>query len=130
MRYQNVSIQKTVDYICANLLKKNFKEAEKKLVELVEAQFSKKDVVAVKLIYDEFNCYFEKWLRSRGIDPIKEEKKLKSEEHDNFLLAHCHDPAAIDDLLYEWKHYLAEPTEKQKQEVIYHINCYKKQLRN
>lgn len=131
MKYKTVQNQKMVDYICIMLLKKNFKEAERKLVELVESQLPKRNIKTVKIIYDEFNSFFEKWLKNHGIDPAKEEKTLKSEEHDNFLLAHCHDPAAIDDLLYEWKHYLTdEPTEKQKKEVIYHINCYKRQLSN
>jgi len=129
--YRKNHIKNNLDNICERLLKKNFAEAEKKLVELVENQLPKGDIKTVKIIYDEFNNYFEKWLKKRGVDPTKEEKTLRSEEHDNFLLAHCHDPAAIDDLLYEWKHYLTEePTEKQRQEVIYHINCYKKQLSN
>lgn len=120
-----------------SLQNRQFSQAENTLIALIEHTFQQaqhdvlgaNDIHFIQSIYTNFNEQYLMWLEENHTDMEKEIDDLSSLEHDNFLIAQCADPAAVDDLMFELVGYLTDThQDEQKQEVIYHLNCYKKIL--
>lgn len=119
------------------LFERNFSEAEHILISFAEHIFdeSKKNVISkeniqlIDSLHTNFNELYLTWVEQKEADTMKEIDELMSPEHDNFLIAQCADPASVDDLLFELVSYLTtRRQDDQKDEVTYHLNCYKKYL--
>ena len=126
-----------LEKIYTALFERKFSEAENILISFAEYIFeeSKKHPIAkdkielIDSLHSNFNELYLTWVEQKKGDTMKEIDELMSPEHDNFLIAQCADPASVDDLLFELVSYLTTRHEEdQKQEVTYHLTCYKKYL--
>lgn len=122
------SDQDIITSIAAALHNQQFAVAEKTLLNLVEDIIGREyntheDCVeaqkVLKTIYYSFNEMFQKMY---GNDITA----LRSDLHENILIAHCSDPESMDDLLYEASDYVAHvENETQHSEATRHLECYR-----
>lgn len=125
-----------LEKIFFSIQKREFKEAEKTLLSVlkkfIDPQFKNIHIKAlVSDLYYHFNPKYLQWLKNRGGDIKKEIKDLSSPVHDNFLIAHCSDPACLDDLFKEIEQTFESSLEndkKLKKSIEYHLACYKNLL--
>lgn len=126
-----------VTSLCELLYKKAYHQAERRLLQIIESIFTyssqvgnhhRDEVATVIMIYTQFNILYNDWLRKKKIASSTELASLDNGEHTNYLLAHCSDPASMDDLLWELSDYLENPTARNKEEVSYQLLCYRKSL--
>ncbi|OGK37165.1 hypothetical protein A3F03_03930 [Candidatus Roizmanbacteria bacterium RIFCSPHIGHO2_12_FULL_41_11] len=127
-----------LDSLCQLVSERKFKEVELEVLSLIEELLSHankeddslmRDIVIAQIIYSDFNDYYLNWTTSRGKNAEKENTHLVSDEHSNYLIAHSTEVADMDDLLYELNNYLTDlSVKKQKEEVKYHLKCYKRYI--
>lgn len=110
----------TLEFILMSYIEHIFKRS-------VHSEISEPDMRFVLSIYRNFNEQYLNWLEKSNYDIEKEIDELTSLDHDNFMIAQCTDSAAIDDLFFELLEYITtNHYDHQKEEVEYHLNCYKK----
>jgi hypothetical protein len=107
-----------------------FHDAERVVLSMVEDALAKEyntedDTAPVlaelKGLYEGFNDRFDDWADLHGF--VTESSDLRN--HHNLLMAHCSDPASMDDLLYETLGFLTDPEDDQQlEEARYHLSCY------
>jgi hypothetical protein len=124
--------------ICELIAERKFKKAEEQVLEILarilEVSYTSPQSIseAIELInglYEEFNSYYLQWSRTREKDEVAEVEELYSRDHSNFFIAHCTDVECMDDMLYEVRSYLFDlQNESQKEEALYHVNCYRRIL--
>ncbi len=122
---------------------RDFCQAERVVVELVEGVFAhefkqkeiRKNLHMISLLYTDFNDNYLDWVVEQGGSVATEQHDLADEEeHDNYLLAHCKDPASMDDMLFEVEKYLLDSMDpdiqyaENEDEAKYHISCYQRLL--
>src|SRR5438105_876423 len=97
--------EQKLDNLCMSVYRKDFLQAEELTLELVRSILNhndtqEEDILITNTIYASFNDYYKLWLKRQDKDLNSMIKETYSDKHDNYLIAHCSDPAAIDDLLY------------------------------
>lgn len=119
---------------CQLLHQRKYKEAEELLIKFIEKTLTKssdssglnnlKEMYIT--IYCLFNQHYLNWLRRNKIDIKKERQLFKSNNQSNYLIAVSSKAPEMEDLLYELGNYLNNSSSKeQRQEVLYHLKCYK-----
>lgn len=112
---------------------RKYSELEKEVLTYIGSSVIKGKTTSFKLIllvaiYSEFNSLYMDWAKRNNISEEKEIQTQYSNEHENLFIAHCSDPASMDDLLWEVNNYLEDHTERSKHEVEYQLACYRKSL--
>lgn len=137
MANNNRLINEVLLEIYQYLYQKQYQKAENKLLDFIKRILSKKNLnsekkkylTLINTIYNQLNSNYLIWVKTMKAEIKNEIKKLSSKKHDNFLLAHSHDPSCLDDLLKEVENYLKNPNNlKIKKTAIYYFNCYKNLL--
>ncbi len=119
---------------CQLLHQRKYKEAEELLIKFVEKTLTVSsdtsylnDLKEMYItIYCLFNHHYLNWLRRNKIDTKKARHLFKSNNQSNYLIAVSSKAPEMDDLLYELGNYLLNSSSKeQREEVAYHLKCYK-----
>jgi hypothetical protein len=109
-----------------NHIENLLKQHERRLLHTKE-----EELLLFESLFFRFNNDYLYWIRQQNKDEEKERLKQESEEHHNYLIAHCFDPASMDDLLWEVHAYIQNPSNKtQKKEIQYQLACYNKLIEN
>jgi len=124
--------QQFLNVLCQLVHKRSFKEAEKKLLDFIEKTVldSKSSFQAngnktiCQTIYCSFNEFYLNWLKINKLGIKKELNSLISKKHSNYFISHCSKMEEMDDLLFDLINYLDSVI--QKNEIVYGLNCYKK----
>lgn len=128
-----------LDTVSEHIYKREFRKAEDIVLEKIEAvakESEKLDVLDrvdhmddIKLfhtLYSSFNKYYLRYVERKGVDTGDERDDLRMEDHDNYFIAHCSDPADMDDMLYELINHLMDSVGNTHDDISTHINCYRK----
>ena len=130
-------MKNTVDNICNLLYQKKYREAESQLISYIEETLFKKNGLANSnqnretylALYRLFNNYYLNWLKTKKIRYKKGKLLFRSNGHTNLLISKTSQVAEMDDMLFELGNYLDNTrSTSQKNEVLYHLHCYKKGL--
>ena len=123
-----------IEEICSHIHARDFQKAENELLTYVTNSFHFKTTGekaleetkdALHIVYERFNRYYIESLEEKGHNVREEVMSLDSQEHPNFLLAHCTDPSGMDDMLWELRTYLETlPNPQNREEMAYQLNCY------
>lgn len=120
------------------MFNKNYREAEGYVLGFVERVINRPrnnpdlrldDMHMLDLLYRYFNEKYIAWVAFHKKDTEKEHTKQHRDGHPNYLLANCFDPSSMDDLLWELANYIENPTDAQKKEIQYQLDCYKNMLK-
>ena len=123
-----------IENICTHIHTRNFQKSEQELLAYITNAFHLKTTgesaleetkEVLHILYERFNRYYIEWLEEHGHTVRDEVLALDSQEHPNFLLAHCTDPSGMDDMLWELRTYLDTlPNAQNREEMEYQLTCY------